>query len=362
MSNQSNPTINPGAAGAVATSPTPSDATPSGGAPSSEANGPSAAGARDRAERQLHLGHQRVKSAINALQPTELLLINVDVPSSVQTALGCWPEVEVFLPQLAALAAVGFRYQQVEQLVDCALALGHTHHAFVTAGSGADASAVQALLRGRSRLYAHGMALVAEGLIAEDRVAVHRSGLSHRDLGYDVIGLAGLFLDNWDKFGSVVNLKQAEVEELRLRANELLYELGLKDQGPGANAALSLERQKAFTLFMRCYTETRHGIQFLRRDYGDADTIIPSLHTRPKRRRAGGDVGDGSAVGDDTLGDEPDRVDDAAIFDAALRNAEPRAAASSAARVAASGPGAELPMPAVPFGMPGSPPVFEGEE
>ena len=54
---------------------------------------------------------------------------------------------------------------------------------------------------------------------------------------------------------------------------------------PATAAAESAEqRDRAFTLFIRCYDQIRRAILFLRWEQDDADTIAPSLYPGYPRR------------------------------------------------------------------------------
>jgi hypothetical protein len=338
---------------APAVSPAPSrisDVAPAGSTAATAATAPIAA----RDANQLHLGYQRVKPQLDALRVNELLQINLDVPAAVQVGLGAAAEIAAFEVPFRALAAVGFQVEDVLQLRDRALALGHAHLEYATATGAPDPSLIQALFKGRSRLVAHAAPLVEDGYFTEAAVAAHRSGYSHRDVAYNVIGLAGLYLKHWDRVQPLVSLKQTELEQLRAQANDLLLLLSTREQNPDEDAAWLLERQKAFTLFIRAFTEARHGVAFLRRLEGDLNEIIPTLYARKRRTRRDAN--------------EEETPDDALVESAEGNSATGNGTAggsgtstlSAAGSSSASAP-AEPPPPAIPVGLPGSPPLFSDE-
>jgi hypothetical protein len=63
----------------------------------------------------------------------------------------------------------------------------------------------------------------------------------------------------------------------RLRGEEHL--------SPEVVAALTEERQRAFTQVIKAYDEARAAIAFLRRTEGDAEVITPNLYVANTRRR-----------------------------------------------------------------------------
>lgn len=52
-----------------------------------------------------------------------------------------------------------------------------------------------------------------------------------------------------------------------------------------AKAAVVLNRQRAFTVFMSSYDQVRRAMQFIRWNLGDADDIAPALERQPRRHR-----------------------------------------------------------------------------
>jgi hypothetical protein len=289
-----------------------------------------------------------MKPQLDAQRLNDLFQVNVDVQMAVQVGLGAAAQLTQFEPQLRALKSVGYPVEDVMQLRDRALALGHTHLEYTTATGTPDAGLVEALFKGRSRLLAHAAPLIEDEYFLEAAVAAHRGGFSHRDVAYNVIGLAGLYLKNWDRVQGLVSLKKAELEELRAHANDLLQVLSTKDQNPDEDSVWLLERQKAFTLFMRSYTEARHGVAFLRRAEGDLNELAPSLYLRKRRGKR-----------DEAAGTEATTTDNALVE--AADNHTPTATGAGAATKPKGEIAANPPPPAIPLGLPGSPPTFGDE-
>jgi hypothetical protein len=65
---------------------------------------------------------------------------------------------------------------------------------------------------------------------------------------------------------------------------ELNIDIGQRNQAPAAVATVALERQQAFTLFVRAYDQIRRGVSYLRWDEDDVDTIAPSIYAGRKHK------------------------------------------------------------------------------
>ncbi len=235
-------------------------------------------------EHQFHLAYERLEPVINAVSEDDLEPINLDIPSAVATVLGAEPEVRPLRTSLAALAT--FDIENVDQLRDRALALGHTHTQVRIAGGEVDDTdeLVEAMVDARDRFHTDASALVRRGLLDAERVNKLRGGNSHRMIAFDVIGLVALFLENWDRISGKTAMDVGELEDARAQANRLVVAVGLREQGPTQRNAAALVRQKAYTLFVRAYNETRQAVAFVRRREGDVDDITPSLYAGRGKR------------------------------------------------------------------------------
>lgn len=67
---------------------------------------------------------ERQLPAIRAVPESEFITINVDVQSSVATALGAWPEIRTLRDRVAKEVS-GFDITLLDNLESNALALGH---------------------------------------------------------------------------------------------------------------------------------------------------------------------------------------------------------------------------------------------
>jgi len=235
-------------------------------------------------EAQFHLGFERVEALVRAVPAEDLEPINLEVPSTVATVLGAYPEIVALRPELLGLST--FNVFQIDRLRDFALALGHTHAEFRAAGGTADNVGAQAAecLEIRDRFHADATALAKRGLVDEARVSKLRGGNSYRMIAFDIVGLAAVFLERWPAIAGKTALETTEIEDARRKANQLVAAIGLREQAEPAVSEVSRLRQQAYTLLVRAYNDTRDAIAFVRRAQGDVDKIAPSLYAGRARR------------------------------------------------------------------------------
>jgi hypothetical protein len=97
--------------------------------------------------------------------------------------------------------------------------------------------------------------------------------------------------ESWSKIEGKTAINQEELNQARLRADELLTAVGLREQGPPAASQTARTRQRAFTLLVQAYNQVRRAVSYLRWDDRDLDAIAPSLYERRSPRRRGEEAG-----------------------------------------------------------------------
>jgi hypothetical protein len=300
---------------------------------------------------QLHLGFQRVHSKVDAHPVAGLLPISLDVGGVVQTVLGAVPAVLTLRTSIVALGS--FDPQDLDNLRDYALALGHIHGRYRFAKGTPSTTLVKELVATRERFHADAQPLVIRGRLDATRVAALKNGNSQQALAYDVIGLAELFLERLGEFGSGVLFTQDELQHARLQGNRLLTALGTKEQGPPIHADIALLRQKAYTLLIRAYGEVRDAVAYVRRKERDVDNIAPSLFASRGNRY--GASADNTTDTETEVDDVETTVHAADQLNAAVANA---LAASHANGTAVPAHAVTNPVqPVIPVGFPGAPPL-----
>ncbi len=103
-------------------------------------------------------GFERVEAEVRAVPERDLVLVNLDVPSAVATALGSWPEIVQRREEVAALK--GADIAKFDKIRDYAFALGHAHSEYRAALGPADpiGTLAEEVTEAREQLFADGKA------------------------------------------------------------------------------------------------------------------------------------------------------------------------------------------------------------
>jgi hypothetical protein len=242
--------------------------------------------------------YARVKDEWSALQPDQLLQVNLDIPIAAQTVLGALPEIKSLRERIVK-ELPSFDIASFDKLEDYVLALVVVNSRYVMATQPPDdlneLSAESARLR--ERLTADARTLSLRGLFDARKVAALKGGQGYRNIGLDLQSLSEELESIWPTINGKCATTAEELKAATQMATRLLRVVGLRDQAPAIVGALVEERMRAFTHVIKVYEEARSAIAFLRRKEEDADTIAPSLYTgRAPRRKA-------SEPDDDTTGD-----------------------------------------------------------
>jgi hypothetical protein len=231
-------------------------------------------------------GFERVEAEVRAVPERDLVLVNLDVPSAVATALGAWPEIVQRREEVAALKGVDIA--KFDKIRDYAFALGHAHSEYRAALGPADpiGTLAEEVTEAREQLFADAQGLGRRGLLEASRVEKLRSGVGYKNVAFDVLGLVGLFRERAQDLAGKTAVTAQELDQAAELAQRLVTAVGLKEQSPATITAAALLRQQAFTLFTQAYDEARRAIGFLRWHAGDSDTIAPSLWAGRGGRKA----------------------------------------------------------------------------
>jgi hypothetical protein len=227
-----------------------------------------------------------VQALISEVADDALVPINIDIPRAVSTILGSLPSVEPYLPKLRTLP--DFDFGAIEKLKDFTFAAWHAH---LAASPQTSESQKEQLLTDatpiREDLLVAAEALAHKGLLDKVTVASIRAGAGNLDKANDLVALATLFANGWDRVEGKTTVTWDDVEAAGALGPKLL--LALADRPTSLTATdASKARARAFTLMVKGYAELRRGLSFLRWHDGDLDVLAPSLHAGRKRKKGGG--------------------------------------------------------------------------
>jgi hypothetical protein len=235
---------------------------------------------------RLQQAYQRTFEAMSGLTPADLTPINLDVPSVYTLGSGALLKIRSYRERILALPDIW--RSLVEKIDDYLLALGHAQALYIAASTPVASipELYAQLLKQREMLLADSTALATRGLIPGDKLKELRGPISHSDTAFDVLALASILRTNASSIAGKSALTLSDLERAETLADQLLAALGERVVSEEQASSAVLNRQRAFTLFVRAYDEVRRGLVYLRWHDGDADEIAPSLYSsRVGRRR-----------------------------------------------------------------------------
>lgn len=239
--------------------------------------------------------YAEAKGEIDALAEADLVSINVDIPRAVSIALGAVGPIaehrQRFMNELPMLPI-----QYVDRLKTYALAAWYAH--LLALPTASPDNPVKPLIEEagplREGLLVAAEALAYRGVLDKERVAEIRSGQGHVDTANDLVALAMLFTQNWNKVANKTAVELAEVERASVLGPELLVALGEREVSKDKPADDPAKvRVRAFSLLWKAYDQCRRGLTFLLWGERDVSEIAPSFFSgrqAPRKATAGGET------------------------------------------------------------------------
>jgi hypothetical protein len=228
---------------------------------------------------RLQAAYDRCLPAMAALADNDLAAVNIDVGVAITTVRGALAKIAAFRPRFAAeLPALDTT--PLDQLEDYALALAHAQGLYLTAVTPPEAIGQlgQEALELRDLLHSDAQAMARHALVDAQRIRGLKQGMGYRGTAFDLIGLVGVLREAWPQIEGKTPTSPAALDRAEAVADQLLGALGDREAAPAIVAALSQQRQRAFTLLFRAYDDARRAITYLRWREDDVDQIAPSLY------------------------------------------------------------------------------------
>ncbi len=252
-----------------------------------------------RSQLRSEAAYEELLPELLALPAERLLPVTVDVMSAITTVSDALPDLMELCSELEPPESEQrprheplLRLEQLEQLEQYVLALGHAHLLYCGSCSpDLDVALLAAeLSKLRDAMLAHAEALATEGLLDGQRLkrialgsALH---CAHRALAGDVIALCAIFRAHWLQLEHRTRYSLEEQFRLVRLALDLMAALDAREPGPRSAAESRALRQRAFTLFASAYEGVRAAVRCLRTGAGDAELWAPPLPgERPRRSR-----------------------------------------------------------------------------
>jgi hypothetical protein len=235
---------------------------------------------------RLQQAYQRNFEKMMGLGPKDVITINLDVPSVYTLGSGALLRIRPYREQMLGLPHLN--KELVESIDDCLLALGHAQalHLAADAPVASLPELYAQLLKLREMLLADSTALATRGLIPGDKLKDLRGPVSYSATAFDVLALATILRAHQANIVGKSALQLSDLEQAETLADRVLSAVGERAVSDQETSSAALNRQRAFTLFVRAYDEVRRALVYLRWHEGDVDEIAPSLYsTRVGRRR-----------------------------------------------------------------------------
>lgn len=241
---------------------------------------------------RLRNAYQQLVEEIRAVPDSELIAINLDIPTAVTTALGALPDIRALRDRIVK-ELPAFDIARFDKLEGYTLAVGHAHALYLAASAPAESipALSEAAADTREVLLSDASALAKRGMLDGQRLKELKGPVGYRNLAFDLFTLATLMREQWAKISAKTAVQLSELDQAETLADRLLTAIGEREQGPASVAATAETRQRAFALFVNSYDQARRAVSHLRWNEGDVDAIAPSLYAgrNSGSRRKNGD-------------------------------------------------------------------------
>src|SRR5512145_56338 len=222
--------------------------------------------------------YARVLPRAMEVRPDAVLVINLDIMTSVFTALSVLERLPPFLDEIRKLP--NFDFENVDNLRDYVLAMYAAQLRYTFASTPAEdlPTLLQEASEWRDILMADAKALVARGHLQADLLKELIGTHGYRNVAVDLSALTTILKRGWSQFEGQIGLKKEELAEADRVALRLAAAAAHRQNSPEKVAEVADIRQRVFTLFYLAYNQVRRAIGYLRWDAGDANEIAPSLY------------------------------------------------------------------------------------
>ncbi len=233
--------------------------------------------------------YTRVEPRLAALTQEDLVTVYIEVPRAVSAVLGALPHLRGMRDEIVA-SLPKHPIETLDELEDYALAAWYADLLYTTPASELDTKKLSEEAAGiREGLLVAAEALAHRNLLDAGRVGEIRKGRGHADLANDLITLADLFRESWDKVRAKTAVEEAELDRAADLGVRLLVAVSAKP-GKGSAAQPKItdaadRRARAISLVAKAYEECRRAVAYLRWHEGGDSEIAASLLQKPRGRK-----------------------------------------------------------------------------
>jgi hypothetical protein len=232
--------------------------------------------------------YESVAEELAALEPHEVMRVNVDLPRAAQVVFATAPGISALLPEMEQ-RLLDVPRARILRLPTYALAAWHASASSWRIRRLSPTRPIAERAKPvRDHMLRSAEALARIGLLEMHRVQAARKGPGQLGLAQSMIALSALFRGEWPRIAATGFVDAREVERLSAVGQELIHALACgKHELRARRAAMADGPARAFTVLWRAYDAARRAVSYLRWEHGDAHLIAPALadHRSGKRRR-----------------------------------------------------------------------------
>jgi hypothetical protein len=239
--------------------------------------------------------YARVEPKLLALAPEDLVTVYVEVSRAVNAVLGALPHLRAMREEIVH-SLPNHPIDTLDNLEDYALAAWYADLLYTTPAAELDTKKLTEEASAlREGLLVAAEALAHRSLLDPKRVGEIRKGRGHADMASDLIALAEMFREAWDRIRTKTAVEDQELERAADLGVRLLAAVAAKP-GKGAQPPKLTDaadrRARAISLVAKAYEECRRAVAYLRWHEGGDGELSPSLLQKPRGRRPkGADAG-----------------------------------------------------------------------
>jgi hypothetical protein len=233
---------------------------------------------------RLRCALKQIHEELLALSESDLLVVNLEPLAAISIVRGALPKVLPLREQIVSTLPK-FDLIHLDSLETYALALHQTHSDYCAARDRQEertALAAEAYQL-RERLLSDVKVLKNRGVMKNVNLSELKGSNGHLNIACDVMLLATLLRNRWEQVSTRCAVNLEELDRAEVLSDKLTLAVGKCDRVPELLKLAGEQRQRAYTLFVRAYTEVRAAVVYLRRNHGDADKVAPSLYGKRKR-------------------------------------------------------------------------------
>jgi hypothetical protein len=218
-----------------------------------------------------------------ALEPSALRPINVDVVAAASLVIGSLPEIGGHRDALVALVGEQ-NARPLDRLELIARAAIEAHARYIAADDTSDLTSIgEPVARWRKLFGIEVRSLIMRGFLPRDILFHQSCGRGYKNVSIDVLSLVVALRASWSTIESRTSITVLELDQAEAATNRLLTAVGERQRG--ISTLESDLRQRAFTLLVDTYEETRRLIAFLRWYEGDVEEIVPCVFNARRKKR-----------------------------------------------------------------------------